>query len=116
MFSCKECQHIESSEDMLKVHYDFVHIRKGSNGGHRFLNTSDPTHQQRAVHKGVKHPCGHCGQKYTSKRTLAEHQKAVHEGVRNPCEQCGHQFSSKGNLSKHKKAIRPSVYFKETSC
>ena len=60
MFSRKKCQYIELSEDMLKVHYDFVHKRKESNCGHRFLNTSDLSHHQRAIQEGVKHPCGYC--------------------------------------------------------
>ena len=76
MFSCKECQHVESSEDMLKVHYDAVHIRKESNRGQRFSKTSE---------SGIKHPCRQCAHQFSSKGHLAEHRKAVHEGVKHPC-------------------------------
>ena len=93
--SCKECQHIESSKDMLKIHYDFVHIRKESNCGRRFSKTSDLAHHQRANHEEGKNPCKQCGHQFTSKGNLAKHQKAVHEGVKHPCGQCGHQFTSK---------------------
>ena len=79
MFFCKKCQHIELSEDMLKVHYDFVHIRKESNCGHRFLNTSDLAHHQRAVQEGVKHPCGYCAHQFNSREYLGEDQRAVHD-------------------------------------
>ena len=65
MFSCKECQYVESSDDMLRAHYDSVHIRKKSN--------------QRAVHEGIKYPCGQCGKQFSDKVDVAKHQRAVHE-------------------------------------
>ena len=90
MFSCEECHHIESSEDMLKVHYDFVHIGKESNSGQRFSNTSDLAHHQSPVHKEVKHPCKQCGHQFTSNGNLDRHisevhKEAVHKRVKHPC-------------------------------
>ena len=35
---------------------------------------------KRAVHEGVKYPCGQCNYQTTRKRHHAEHKRAVHEG------------------------------------
>ena len=58
----------------------------------------------RAVHDGVKYPCGICDHQSTSKGNLTKHQRAVHDGVKFPCEECGHQETSKGNLAKHQRS------------
>ena len=43
---------------------------------------------RRAVHEGIKYPCGQCEYQATSKRNLDQHKKSVHEGIKYPCEQC----------------------------
>ena len=37
---------------------------------------------KRAVHEGVKYPCGQCNYQATTQGSLDEHKRAVHEGVK----------------------------------
>ena len=46
-----------------------------------------------------------------SKGDLAKHKRAVHEGVKYPCGQCNHQATSKGDLARHKRAAHEGVKF-----
>ena len=89
---------------------------------------------KRAVHEGLKFPCGQCKHQSTSKGNLAPHnranilagndtikqqekvllfnkKRAVHEGVKYPCRQCNHQATSKSNLARHKRAAHDGVRF-----
>ena len=79
MFPCDQCQYKDSSEAGVKKHQDTVHkdteyIQSTSKG--------DLSQLKRAVHEGVKYPCGHCDYQATSKGNLAQHKRAVHEGVK----------------------------------
>ena len=49
MFSCKKCEHSNSSEDMLKVNYDLLH--------EKFSKKSNPFQHQKSVDEGINHPC-----------------------------------------------------------
>ena len=64
---------------------------------------------QRAIHEGVKYPCGQCGKKISQKGHLTEHQRGVHEGVKYPCGQCGKQFSQKGHRAEHQRSVHEGV-------
>ena len=57
---------------------------------------------KRAVHEGVKYPCGQCGHQASSKGNLALHKRAVHEGVKYPCNICKFQAAQKRYLKIHK--------------
>ena len=61
---------------------------------------------KRAVHQGVKYPCG----QLSHKASLAVHQRELHEGLKYPCSQCGKQFSQKSNLARHHKSIHKSQW------
>ena len=47
---------------------------------------------QREIFQNTKKQCDH---QFTSKRHLARYQKAVHEGVKHPCGQCGRQYTER---------------------
>ena len=61
---------------------------------------------QRAVHEGIKYPCGQCGKQFSRKGDVATHQKAIHEGVKYPCGQCDKEFSSKTSLARHQRNLQ----------
>ena len=108
MFSCEQCQYKDSSEAGVKNHQDTVHkdteyIQSTSKG--------DLAQQKRAVHEGVKYPCGQCDYQASSTGNLARHKRAVHEGVKYPCGQCGYHATLKLNLDHHKRAVHEGVIF-----
>ena len=108
MFPCDQCQYKDSSEAGVKNHQDTVHK---DTEYIQSTSTGDLAQHKRAVHAGVKYPCGQCSHQSTSKGNLARHKRAVHEGVKYPCGQCGHQSTSKGNLAQHKRAVHEGVKY-----
>ena len=109
-YSCKQCDKEFSSKGY------FFGTQKGSTWrsqiplqcGKGFSSKGSVIKHKRAVHEGIKYPCGQRGQKFSQKGELAKHKRAVHEGVKYPCGQCGQQFSQKGNLERHKKSVHKS--------
>ena len=71
---------------------------------------------KRAVHEGVKYPCGHCNYKATTKGSLAEHKRAVNEGVKYLCQQCNYHATSKCNLGKHNRGVHEEVKYPCNLC
>ena len=65
----------------------------------------------RAVHEGVKYPCSHCSNQFTSKGPLATHIRTVHEGGKYPCSRCGNQFTSKVHLDRHIRVVHEGVKY-----
>ena len=60
---------------------------------------------KRAVHEGIKYPCGQCQHEATSKGSLVQHRRAVHEGIKYPCGKCQYEATSKGDLTQHGRAV-----------
>ena len=60
---------------------------------------------KRAVHEGIKFPCGQCGKQFSHKGDVAKHQRAVHAGIKYPCGQCDKEFSSMTNLARHRRTL-----------
>ena len=46
-----------------------------------------------------------CDHKATTKQSLAQNKRAVHEGVKYPCGQCDDKTTSKSDLTRHKRTV-----------
>ena len=58
---------------------------------------------KRAVHEGVKYPCGQCDYEATLKSNLDQHKRGVYEGIKYSCILCSYQASWRKGVQNHMK-------------
>ena len=52
-----------------------------------------------------------CGHQFSSKVNLSEHKKAVHEGIKYPCGKCTYQASDNGYLTQDRRAVQEGLKY-----
>ncbi|XP_041989235.1 zinc finger protein 26-like [Aricia agestis] len=107
VFSCKICQKVFKKKDLVKQHYNEVHLKKRRQ--FRSCHLCDvlvPSHKRPAHMEeahGVPMPkCNACGRKFAYEFKLLRHQRTFHMGERNyECDVCHKKCARAYDLNKH---------------
>ena len=111
-YECKQCDYKASVESNLKSHIRRKHLTiqkqtesykcKDKECEKTFDNSAQALYHLNKVHRGIKHTCSLCEQKFSTKEHLAAHIKAVHYKERNVhCPQCSYKSFAKGTMRHH---------------
>ena len=132
-FSCKMCEYVGGSEELLSMHVKVVHIHTSVTNFKFICNICfhqtkfqwSMTKHRRLVHKIIEESplkCDKCGKSFTAPENMKRHVKYNLCGD-NPipipkiiCESCGKSFTTSGHLKTHVKNIHEENDKKKNVC